>query len=235
MKQQGVLAGGMVAFALLCAFSAWWIGPVAASRNMPADVPADLPAAATPSAPPGAEPVASPTPAAPLAPAVAQKAAPTPSPTPTPVAVPSAAPLPATPSLAAAPAAVAVAAPAANSARQLEADIAKQLQGKIIEFESKSDQLTPRGKEVLDGLLPLFAKDPATRFVIEGHTDSWGEPAYNQALSERRARSVQAYLVSKGLEAKRFDAKGLGDARPIADNKTSAGSRKNRRIEFKAL
>lgn len=235
MKQQGVLAGGMVAFALLCAFSAWWIGPVAASRG---DVPdarvRDEPIAEAPTAAPTVAPNASPT-ASPLpaVPPLAQKAAPTPTPAPTPTASPSSAPV-----AAVAPALATPAAPVAftaSTARQLEADIAKQLQGKTIDFESKSDQLTPRGKEVLDSLLPLFAKDPAARFVIEGHTDSWGDKAYNQALSERRARAVQAYLVSKGLAAQRFDAQGLGDARPIADNKTTAGSRKNRRIEFKAL
>jgi outer membrane protein OmpA-like peptidoglycan-associated protein len=223
MKQQGVVGAGIAAFALLCAFAVWWIGPV--SRYAPAAEPAaSAPAVLERSAEPSAPSVPA---AAKPAPEQAPKAEPTKAPPLTPTASP--APVVAASSPTPAPTVAAV------TARQLEADIAKQLQGKIIEFESKSDALTPRGKEVLDGLLPLFAKDPSTRFVIEGHTDSWGEPAYNQALSERRARSVQAYLVSKGLDAKRFDAKGVGDARPIADNKTSAGSRKNRRIEFKAL
>ncbi|MFM2398873.1 MAG: hypothetical protein RL341_1030 [Pseudomonadota bacterium] len=229
MKQQGVLWGGAAAFALLCAFSIWWIGPHTASRDVAPRVEA---LAARPSV----APAASPTPVPP----VAQKTAPTPTPAITPTSTPAAsptvaAPAKASPSPIASPASAASPAPVVASGREVEADIAKQLQGKTIEFESKSDQLTARGKEVLDGLLPLFAKAPAARFLIEGHTDSWGDKAYNQALSERRARSVQAYLVSKGLNAQRFEAKGLGDARPIADNKTTAGSRKNRRIEFKAL
>ncbi|MGL4576437.1 MAG: OmpA family protein [Burkholderiaceae bacterium] len=229
MNQQGVLVGGAAAFALLCAFSVWWIGPHAASRDA-------LPNAKPLAARPRVEPAASPTP---VLPPVAQKTTPTPAPTPTPAALPTvAAPGKALPSPVASPSLAVVAqttAPGVATAREVEVDIAKQLQGKTIEFESKSDQLTARGKEVLDGLLPLFAKAPAARFLIEGHTDSWGEPAYNLALSERRARSVQAYLVSKGLNAQRLEAKGVGDARPIADNKTTAGSRKNRRIEFKAL
>jgi outer membrane protein OmpA-like peptidoglycan-associated protein len=223
MKQQGVVGAGIAAFALLCAFAVWWIGPV--SRYAPAAEPlGGAPAVFERSVEPSAPPILA---AVKPAPEQAPKTEPTKAPPPTPTASPA-------PAMVAASPAPAPTATAAN-ARQLEADIAKQLQGKIIEFESKSDALTARGKEVLDGLLPLFAKDPSARFVIEGHTDSWGEPAYNQALSERRARSVQAYLASKGLDAKRFDAKGVGDARPIADNKTSAGSRKNRRIEFKAL
>jgi outer membrane protein OmpA-like peptidoglycan-associated protein len=227
MKEKGVFAGGMAAFALLCAFAAWWIGPATASKDEPAAQTAArsnvvVPPDPAPSAPP---PASSPLPLA--------SASPAPSPTATAVAV---APTPtATPMASSKPAASPAPVAAAVSAQQVEADIAKKLASKTIEFESLKDQLTPNGKAVLDSLVPLLEQAPNARFLIEGHTDSWGEKAYNQALSERRARSVKAYLVSKGLEASRFESQGFGDAKPIADNRTSAGSRKNRRIAFKAL
>jgi OmpA-OmpF porin, OOP family len=235
MKEKGVFAGGMAAFALLCAFAAWWIGPATASKDEPAAQTAArsnvvVPPDPAPSAPPP-EALATPSPAS--SPLPLASASPAPSPTATAVA---AAPTPtATPMASSKPAASPAPVAAAALAQQVEADIAKKLASKTIEFESLKDQLTPNGKAVLDSLVPLLEQAPNARFLIEGHTDSWGEKAYNQALSERRARSVKAYLVSKGLEASRFESQGFGDAKPIADNRTSAGSRKNRRIAFKAL
>jgi OOP family OmpA-OmpF porin len=142
-----------------------------------------------------------------------------------------------TPTLTPAPTPAATPAPVVaspSSAKKLEQDIAKQLATKVVEFESVSDKLTDNGKAVLSSLVPLLAQDPTSRFEIGGHTDSWGEKEFNQALSERRARTVRAYLVSKGLDGQRFTVRGYGDSKPIANNKTTAGSRKNRRIEFTA-
>ena len=67
---------------------------------------------------------------------------------------------------------------------------------------------------------------------IAGHTDSIGTDAYNQKLSERRAKAVRDYLVNNfGMDDKLFSAVGYGESRPIADNKTDAGRAENRRIE----
>jgi len=67
---------------------------------------------------------------------------------------------------------------------------------------------------------------------IAGHTDSIGTDAYNQKLSERRAKAVRDYLVNNfGMDGKLFSAVGYGESRPIADNKTDAGRAENRRIE----
>jgi outer membrane protein OmpA-like peptidoglycan-associated protein len=261
MSQQGTLAKGFAAFAGLCAVAVWAVGPVETRPATPIAAGQDKPALmqpvtqpitmSTPLNPPlGTLAAALPSPL-PVAPSNATTvAAPTlitvPSSTPLPVASASAPPAEASviaqtaiPLSTTSPTpAIAASSPeptAQPKALQIEADIAVQLRNKVIEFESKSDQLTPRGKEVVEGLLPLFNQAPQARFLIEGHTDSWGDKAYNQALSERRARAVKAYLASKGLEAARFEFKGMGDVRPIADNATTAGSRKNRRIEFKAL
>ena len=73
---------------------------------------------------------------------------------------------------------------------------------------------------------------------IEGHTDSIGSDSYNQALSERRAQAVKAYLVSKGISATRLSTEGKGESEPIADNTKNGrdnpeGRAMNRRAELK--
>jgi OmpA-OmpF porin, OOP family len=66
--------------------------------------------------------------------------------------------------------------------------------------------------------------------VIEGHTDSNGSAEYNQDLSERRAKAVREYLVSKGVAGSRLTAEGVGETRPIADNTNAEGRAQNRRV-----
>lgn len=66
---------------------------------------------------------------------------------------------------------------------------------------------------------------------IEGHTDAIASDAYNQALSERRARSVSAWLTARGIPAARLTTRGVGEAKPVADNRTAEGRQRNRRVE----
>jgi len=74
---------------------------------------------------------------------------------------------------------------------------------------------------------------PAFKVQIEGHTDNVGKAASNMTLSQKRAESVMNYLVAKyKTPADRLSAKGFGDTKPIADNKTDAGKAKNRRVDF---
>jgi len=68
--------------------------------------------------------------------------------------------------------------------------------------------------------------------IIEGHTDSVGSDALNQALSEKRAAAVRDYLVSRGLAANRMTVTGLGETTPVATNDTPAGRQQNRRVEL---
>ena len=68
---------------------------------------------------------------------------------------------------------------------------------------------------------------------IVGHTDNTGKADVNQKLSEKRANAVKAYLTKKGVAADRLTAKGAGLEQPVADNNSSAGRAKNRRVEFK--
>lgn len=106
---------------------------------------------------------------------------------------------------------------------------------KGVEFEISSDKLTDDSKKILDEAADALKEYPENKVEVQGHTDNYGDAGFNQQLSEKRAKSVMAYLVSKGLDAARFTAKGYGPDQPIADNKTRAGRKQNRRVELKWL
>jgi OmpA-OmpF porin, OOP family len=67
---------------------------------------------------------------------------------------------------------------------------------------------------------------------IEGHTDNVGTAAFNKTLSENRAKSVMSAIVAKGVDKARLTARGWGQEKPMADNKTEDGRAKNRRVEI---
>ena len=73
------------------------------------------------------------------------------------------------------------------------------------------------------------------KLQIGGFSDSYGAPAANLALSQKRAKAVRAYLIGHGVPAETLTAEGFGDANPIGNNATAAGRAANRRIEFKEL
>jgi outer membrane protein OmpA-like peptidoglycan-associated protein len=83
---------------------------------------------------------------------------------------------------------------------------------------------------MLDELIAVLRNLPQVRGVIEGHTDSVGPEAYNQQLSERRARAVMDYLHNAGIGDNQFTAVGFGESRPIASNDTDEGRAANRRV-----
>jgi outer membrane protein OmpA-like peptidoglycan-associated protein/Tol biopolymer transport system component len=99
-------------------------------------------------------------------------------------------------------------------------------------FETNSYTLKDESKTELGTLLDLLAKNATLKIEIGGHTDNSGTDAENLALSEKRAKSVQDYLLTKGIDASRLTYKGYGATKAIADNKTDAGKSKNRRTEF---
>ncbi|MDX1277319.1 OmpA family protein [Oceanihabitans sediminis] len=86
---------------------------------------------------------------------------------------------------------------------------------------------------VLQAITAILKDYPESNFTIEGHTDSVGSKNTNQLLSERRANAVRDYLISNGINADRLVAAGFGEDYPIADNKTAAGRKNNRRVEVK--
>jgi OOP family OmpA-OmpF porin len=100
--------------------------------------------------------------------------------------------------------------------------------------------LSKKSYPLFDTLISLMNTYPAMQVEISAHTDNIGSDAYNQKLSDKRAASCVAYLVSKGISADRLIAKGYGETTPVAENKLNgkdnpAGRAKNRRTEFKVL
>jgi outer membrane protein OmpA-like peptidoglycan-associated protein len=94
-------------------------------------------------------------------------------------------------------------------------------------------ELSESYQKLLDQVADVLKNHPEiTRLQIQGHTDDRGEADYNLALSQRRAAAVRDYLVEKGIAKERLEAKGFGEAQPIAPNDTAEGREKNRRVEF---
>jgi OOP family OmpA-OmpF porin len=107
-------------------------------------------------------------------------------------------------------------------------------------FDFDKATLKPEGKAKLDDLVGKLGAINLEVIIAVGHTDSIGSVAYNQKLSVRRAESVKAYLVSKGVEANRVYTEGKGKSQPIAPNEINgkdnpAGRAKNRRVEIEVV
>jgi OOP family OmpA-OmpF porin len=102
-------------------------------------------------------------------------------------------------------------------------------------FDFDKSNLKPEGKAKLDDLVGKVKGINLEVIIAVGHTDSIGTDAYNQKLSVRRAEAVKAYLVSKGIEKNRVYTEGKGEKQPVADNKTSQGRAKNRRVEIEVV
>ncbi|MFQ5699917.1 MAG: OmpA family protein, partial [Myxococcota bacterium] len=102
-------------------------------------------------------------------------------------------------------------------------------------FNFDQAEIRPVSRVVLDAAIDALRRYPNLRVEVAGHTDSTGDATYNQALSERRARAVADYLVSKGIAASRLRVAGYGEGRPIADNSTRGGRAQNRRTELNIL
>jgi outer membrane protein OmpA-like peptidoglycan-associated protein len=107
------------------------------------------------------------------------------------------------------------------------------LQGTNFAFDSA--ELTPEARSTLDEQATVLEQESDVRVKIEGHTDSIGPEAYNQGLSERRAKAVKEYLISKGISADRLETEGYGPSNPIAPNDTREGRAMNRRVDVKVL
>ena len=101
-----------------------------------------------------------------------------------------------------------------------------------IQFETGSAVIKPESYSQLDEIMKSSVVAEGLKVGVYGHTDNTGNANANQKLSEERANSVKSYLISKGLLTSRIEAKGLGQAQPIADNKTAEGKAKNRRVQI---
>ena len=101
-----------------------------------------------------------------------------------------------------------------------------------IEFQSGKTVLATGGKEKLEAVVEFLNNQTEVQVDVFGHTDSQGKDAFNQTLSDGRARSVMDYLVSRGIDAARLSSKGFGETQPIASNETAEGRAQNRRVEL---
>jgi photosystem I P700 chlorophyll a apoprotein A2 len=123
-------------------------------------------------------------------------------------------------------------------AKVTEREIRIELAADVL-FDFDRAELRPDALESLRKLAAVVAAHPGRPVRIEGHSDAKGADAYNQALSERRARSVEAWLAGPGgIEESRLRARGLGETRPKAPNAKPDGSddplgrQQNRRVEI---
>ncbi|PCR97009.1 hypothetical protein CP336_08620 [Pseudomonas fluorescens] len=99
-------------------------------------------------------------------------------------------------------------------------------------FDFDKSDLKPAAKSQLDSLMDKLRNADVVSIKVIGHTDGKGSDAYNQALSERRASSVAAYLLSQGLAPDKLTSEGRGKREPVADNETEEGRAQNRRVEL---
>ncbi|MEM8546584.1 MAG: OmpA family protein [Pseudomonadota bacterium] len=104
-----------------------------------------------------------------------------------------------------------------------------------VNFGSNSDELLGGSERVLLDAAATLAKNSDLVVEVAGHTDSDGAAAYNESLSERRARAVRNFLVENGANAANLTVRGYGESQPIADNGTAAGKAENRRVELRLL
>jgi OmpA-OmpF porin, OOP family len=106
------------------------------------------------------------------------------------------------------------------------------LAAKNVFFATASDKLLAQSFKRLNDVVTILNENPSFKVQIDGHTDDQGKDEYNQDLSDKRAASVKAYLVSKGIADTRLNSTGYGETKPVADNKTAKGRAQNRRVEM---
>jgi outer membrane protein OmpA-like peptidoglycan-associated protein len=133
-----------------------------------------------------------------------------------------------------------------------EQELRRRTAGTGVEVERQGDQLVltmpsgitfafdrydiqPQFRPTLDQIAQTLNAYPQTIIDIYGHTDSTGTDAYNQTLSENRARGVASYLQSQGVQPVRMATQGYGESQPIADNNTTSGQAANRRVEIRIV
>lgn len=104
-----------------------------------------------------------------------------------------------------------------------------------ITFDFDSYSIRPEFRATLDEVAQTLGAYPQTYVDVLGHTDSTGTDAYNQRLSEQRAKAVADYLSYRGVNPARIATRGYGETMPIASNDTEAGRAQNRRVEIKIV
>ncbi|MDN3585317.1 OmpA family protein [Pedobacter aquatilis] len=124
-----------------------------------------------------------------------------------------------------------------NKPYQIEVEIEKIQQGgnvtlRNIFFDTNKYNLLPNSIRELNLLIDFLQQNETVNIEIQGHTDNIGDAKLNEKLSFNRANAVYEYLIKNGINASRLTFKGFGSSKPIADNKTEAGRKYNRRTSF---
>lgn len=101
-----------------------------------------------------------------------------------------------------------------------------------IRFDVNKATIKPESMGVINSIVQLLKDHSDVMLSVEGHTDSDGDDAFNQSLSERRAQAVVDELVKMGVASDRLSGKGWGETKPVAPNNTNEGKASNRRVEF---
>lgn len=104
-----------------------------------------------------------------------------------------------------------------------------------IKFDVNKASIKPESMGTINYVVKMMQDHPELKFSVEGHTDSDGETASNQKLSEERAKSVMSALINAGIDAGRLRSKGWGESKPMTGNDTAEGKAQNRRVEFVKL
>ena len=122
-----------------------------------------------------------------------------------------------------------------NGCPEITAEVLKKIEyaAKNVYFNTGSTKLLSKSFAPLNEVVTIMNDNTSLKLKIDGHTDWVGTDDYNMKLSDGRAASVKAYLVSKGITEDRLTSEGFGETMPIADNKTATGRSKNRRVEMK--
>jgi len=97
-------------------------------------------------------------------------------------------------------------------------------------FEFDSDHISADSERTIANITRDFLEVGISRLTLEGHTDTYGDPAYNMELSKRRAEAVAEVMIDSGMQRKDIVVRGMGGSKPIADNTTLAGRSENRRV-----
>lgn len=101
-----------------------------------------------------------------------------------------------------------------------------------IRFDVNKATIKPESNGAINKIFELMQKQSDLNFSVEGHTDSDGDEALNQTLSEKRAKAVMDRLISMGIPSNRLKSAGWGESKPIGGNDTAEGKANNRRVEF---
>lgn len=106
---------------------------------------------------------------------------------------------------------------------------------KNLNFDTAKAEIKPVYYNTLNNVVNVLKQNSDLRVEIQGHTDSVGDRAFNEDLSQRRAQAVVDYLVGQSIDAERLTAKGYGPAKPVDTNDTPQGRAQNRRVEINPL